>query len=132
MEFNLTTGLKASKTITVANHHTASALGSGLLDVFSTPAMIALMEGTAMDAVQDHLPKGYGTVGISVDVKHLAATPLGMNVTAKAELIEIDGKRLVFHVEAYDEKELIGKGMHQRFIIEEEKFLERVDSKKRK
>lgn len=130
MEFNLAIGLKASKSLTVTNQHTASSLGSGLLDVFSTPTMVALMEGTAMETVQSHLPEGYGTVGISLNIKHIAATPLGMKVTAKAELIEMNGKRLLFRVEAYDEKELIGEGTHERYIIEESKFLAKVEGKK--
>ena len=129
MEFNLEIGMKATKTQVVHHQHTAKSYGSGLLEVFATPAMIALMEGTALEVVQQHLPHGYGTVGMSVNIKHLAATPLQMMVTCEAELIEIDGKKLTFKVTAKDEKDLIGEGIHERYIIDEAKFLQRVESK---
>ncbi len=110
--------------------NTASALGSGGIDVYATPAMIALMEKAAMNAVQSALAEGLSTVGTMVNIKHMAATPVGMTVTAKAELIEVSEKRLLFKVEAFDEKDKIGEGIHERFIINVEKFISRVNAKK--
>ncbi|MDI6707219.1 MAG: thioesterase family protein, partial [Bacillota bacterium] len=114
----------------VKEKDTAANFGSGGVEVFATPMMIGLMENAALSAVDLHLPKGYATVGTHLDVKHLAATPIGMKVYATAELIEIDGKRLVFKVEAYDEKEKIGEGMHERYIINLERFLDKTAEKK--
>ena len=129
MEFTLSKGLKGTKETIVSDQNTAKTYGSGALEVFATPAMVGLMEGAAMNAVQSNLPVGYGTVGTWIDVKHVAATPLNMKVTASAELIEVNGKRLLFRVEAIDEVGLIGEGKHERYIIEEEKFLSRTNSK---
>lgn len=125
----LQTGLKAEKKVKVSIGNTANSMGSGLLDVFATPSMIALMEGAAVQALQ---PYGVSSVGISINVKHLAATPLDMEVYAVAELIEIDRKRLVFKVEAFDEVEKIGSGLHERFIIDDENFLNKANSKRGK
>ena len=113
----------------VSNDNTALKFGSGSVDVFGTPAMIALMETASINTVDKNLPDGFATVGIDLKIKHIAATPKGMNITASAELTEIDGKRLVFKVEAFDEVEKIGEGTHQRFIIELDKFKSRVQSK---
>ncbi len=126
---NLTVGIIHKHEIIVGKEHLASTLGSGGIDVFATPMMITLMEGTALDAVQPHLEEGQSTVGTVVNVKHLAATPLGMKAWAEAELIEVDRRRLVFEVRAYDERGLIGEGCHERFIIDKEKFLNKVNSK---
>ena len=114
----------------VTLNNTASALGSGGIDVYATPAMIALMEKSAMNAVQSALAEGLSTVGTMVNIKHMAATPVGMTVTAKAELTEIADKRLLFKVEAFDGKDKIGEGTHERFIINVEKFISRVNAKK--
>lgn len=100
-------------------------MGAGGVEVFGTPMMIALMENAAWGAVAEHLEAGYVTVGTMVNVRHLAATPLGQKVRATAELIEIDRKRLVFKVEAYDEQQKIGDGQHERFIVNLERFLKR-------
>ncbi len=108
----------------------ASAVGSGLLDVLSTPSMIGLMEGAAATAVAPLLPDGSVSVGVRVDVRHLAATPLGMAVRARAELIEIDGRRLTFRVEAFDAHEKIGEGVHERAIVEPARLLARVNAKR--
>lgn len=129
MEFHLQIGLTGTKQSIVNNTNTAKTYGSGELEVFATPAMVGLMEGAAMNAVHSSLPEGFGTVGTELQVKHVAATPLGMNVEARAELIAINGKRLSFKVEAYDEVGLIGEGTHERYIVEEEKFLSRVNNK---
>ncbi len=128
-EFNLTVGLKAEKKQTVTNLNTAKTYGSGDIDVFATPAMIGLMEGASLMITEKHLPQGFSSVGTKVDVYHTAATPIGMTVTAKAEIVEIHGKRLIFKIEAFDEKQQIGEGLHERYIIETEKFLKKAYAK---
>lgn len=130
MEYNLHTGLKAEKTEQVTQDNTAIKYGSGGVAVYATPAMIGLMEGTCLAAVDPHLPDGLATVGTSLNIKHTAATPVGMNVKACAELVEIEGKRLVFRVEAFDDKDKIGEGTHERFIIDLEKFIKKAEAKK--
>ena len=122
-------GLAAEKHDTVTDDNTAASLGSGGIAVYATPAMIALMEGAALSAV-DALPQGWSTVGTELNVKHLSATPTGMKVYARAELLNIDGRALSFKVEAFDEAGKIGEGSHGRFIIEVEKFLAKAESKK--
>ena len=126
----LKVGIKGESKVTVNKDNTAMAVGSGGVDVFATPSMIALMEKAALELVQPYLDSGQSTVGIMLKVVHTAATPVGMEVTATAELIEIDRRKLVFKVEARDERELIGEGMHERFIIDVNKFLKKVDEKK--
>jgi len=126
----LNVGLQAEKTETVTEKNTASALGSGGLVVYGTPAMIALMEMTALSAAAPFLPPGWSTVGTELNVKHLSATPLGMKVTARAELLSIDGRALVFKVEAFDEAGKIGEGTHGRFIVENERFIAKTEGKK--
>ena len=128
MELKIGLICEISEEVTLNN--TASALGSGGIDVYATPAMIALMEKAAMNAVQSALAEGLSTVGTMVNIKHMAATPVGMTVTAKAELTEIAEKRLLFKVEAFDGKDKIGEGIHERFIINVEKFISRVNAKK--
>lgn len=123
-------GLQYTATTTVTENKTAKAMGSGTLDVFATPAMIALMEEAAYKAVAAHLDEGCGSVGTYLDIKHLAATPLGMTVRCEAELCEIDGRRLVFSVKAYDEVGPIGEGRHERFIVQNEKFMAKTNAKK--
>lgn len=122
-------GLKGITEYVVAEDKTAKAYGSGELEVYATPAMIALMEETAYKSVAPELEEGMGTVGTLVNVKHLAATPIGMKITCHSELLEVDGRRLVFHVEAYDEKGLVGEGTHERFIIQSDKFQSKANSK---
>ena len=116
-------GMKCTKQIKVEEKDTAETYGSGTLRVFATPAMIALMENTAMNAVADGLEDGEATVGTEINVKHLSATPVGGTVTCEAELTEVDGRQLVFSVKAFDDKGPIGEGIHKRFIIKTEKFL---------
>lgn len=108
---------------------TAAQWGSGLVPVFSTPALVGLMEGAAVEALKGRLDAGQTSVGGRIDVRHLAATPIGMRVRAVAELTEVDGRRLVFQIEAWDEEEPIGQAVHERFIIDEERFIARVESK---
>jgi fluoroacetyl-CoA thioesterase len=126
LEYNLMEGLKHSMEITVDENQTASFYGSGSLDVFATPAMIALMENTAKTCVQPGLPEGYSTVGIDVNVKHIKATPVGMKVRAEVLVEKVDRSKLFFKVEAYDEKGKIGEGTHVRYIINSEEFMKRI------
>ena len=125
----LEVGIRGQKETIVAKQNTAAGIGSGSLEVFSTPIMILLMEESCFMSVSDKLDEGFTTVGISVYVRHLSATPLGMKVEIKSELIKIDGRALTFKVEAYDEKGLIGEGIHERFIVNNEKFQAKTDSK---
>lgn len=127
----LTAGIKGEQTILVTREQTAAALGSGTLDVFATPYMIALMENTALKSVADHLDEGQGTVGTLVNVKHTAATPVGMRVRCETELIEVDRRRLVFKVSAYDDCGSIGEGTHERFIIDCDRFMEKAQVKRK-
>lgn len=123
------TGIKGYKEITVTKELTAISLGSGDLEVYATPAMIALMEETASESVKPGLEVGQGSVGTYIAIKHLAATPIGMRVRCESELVEVDGRRLVFNITAYDEKDKIGEGTHKRFIISNDKFQSKVNSK---
>ena len=125
----LETGIRGEATTVVDNSNTAATMKSGELQVFATPCMIALMEQAAYQSVAGELEEGQGTVGTMMNVKHSSATPVGMQVTAKTELVEVDGRRLVFHVEAYDERGLIGEGGHERFIIFNEKFQQKANAK---
>jgi fluoroacetyl-CoA thioesterase len=122
----LTIGMRGEATTTVVHENTAAAVGAGGVEVFGTPMMIALMENAAWRAVADALNEGQVTVGTHVNVSHLAATPLGQKARATAELIEIDGRRLVFRVEAHDEHQKIGEGQHERFIVDLQRFLSRI------
>ncbi len=123
----ITLGLKGRAEKTVETTNTAKAMGSGSLEVLATPALVAMMEEAAVNALE--LEEGQSSVGVSLDIKHSAATPLGMKVWAQAELIEIDRRRLVFKVEAFDQNELIGSGTHERFLIDAEKFMAKTLTK---
>ena len=123
-------GLCAEKTIMVTQDNAASSWGSGGMPVFATPAMIAFMEGAALSAVDPLLPAGWSTVGTELNVKHLSATPIGMKVTARAELLSVDRRVLNFKVEAFDDAGKIGEGTHGRFIIENKRFMAKVEGKK--
>ena len=125
----LETGIKGFREITVTDSLTARRFGSGELDVYATPAMIALAEETALKSVADRLEPGQGTVGTRVDIAHLAATPLGMKVRCETELIEIDRRKLTFAVRVSDEVEKIAEGTHERFVIDNEKFLKKAAGK---
>ncbi len=125
----LSVGIRGKQHTMVDESNTADKVGSGMLPVFSTPSMIALMEATAMNSVAVHLPLDETTVGTLMNVKHLSATPVGMVVRAETELIEVDGRRLVFNVVAYDEAGLIGEGVHERFVVPSEKFLLKTNRK---
>lgn len=125
----LTSGLSGEATTTVDHTNTAASLGSGLVPVYGTPALIALLELAAVHAVADSLPPGATSVGTHLDVRHLAATPVGMRVRAAATLTAVEGRRLIFSVEAHDEVEKIGEGTHTRVIVDVERFLQRTDEK---
>lgn len=124
-------GISGKCSVVVTENNSAKTIGSGTLDVFATPAMIALMEKTAWESVAPYLSEGEGTVGIHIDVTHEAPTPLGMTVTCESSLVKINGRRLVFEVTASDETGLIGKGTHERFLIKENKFQKKANEKTR-
>ena len=123
-------GLKGLAETLVTEENTAAAMGSGLLPVFATPAMLALMEQAAASSVQPFLPEGQGTVGTRLEVSHLAATPIGMAVRAESELIAVDRRKLRFAVRAWAGDELVGEGEHERFVIDNARFLEKALSKR--
>lgn len=129
MTFDLKIGMKAKVEIIVEMKDTAVAFGSGGVKVLATPMMIGLMENAALKAVDSYLPEGYATVGTDLDVKHYTATPMGMKAYAQAELVKVEGKKLLFKIVAYDEKDKIGEGLHGRYIIELAKFMERTEKK---
>jgi predicted thioesterase len=124
-------GLTGEARVIVDTPQLASAFGSGSwkVDVYATPAMIALMEQAAVNAVDHLLPPGQSSVGTRVDIQHLAATPPGVEVRAQAELTGVDGRRLIFHVEAFDSTEQIGSGTHERMVVNLERLLERARAK---
>ncbi len=125
----ITIGLKGHLERIVTEEVTAARIGSGLVKVFATPMMIALIEQTCYESVSPFLEEGQGTVGTLVSVTHSAATPVGMRVWCDSQLIEVDRRRLVFEVKAYDECGLIGEGRHERFIIDSAKFQAKIDAK---
>ena len=109
--------------------HSARAVGSGLLPVLATPAMTALMEQAAANALEEYLPKGWTSVGISLDIEHTSATPLGMGFRAEAEVTAVEGRKILFDVRAYDDAGEIGHGTHARFAVESEPFLAKAARK---
>jgi len=123
------TGLRGEATVQVFRGNTAVAVGCGSVPVFATPMLMALMENAAINALREELPPEQTTVGTKVDVVHLAATPIGMTVTARAELVQVDGRRLLFEITAEDEAGLVGRCRHERFVVERERFLARVGEK---
>ena len=126
----LSVGIKGNLERTVTEELTAEVLGSGLLPVFATPAAVALAEETAWRSVAGELEEGQGTVGTLMELAHIAATPLGMKVRCETELVEIDRRKLVFTVKIYDEKEKVADGRHERFIIDNAKFLSKAEGKR--
>lgn len=128
----LEVGIKGYQEFVVADKDTAKVHKSGTLNVLATPAMVALMEETAWKSVAEDLEPGMGTVGTSLNIKHLAPTPVGMKVWCESLLNEIDGRKLVFSITVFDESGKVGEGIHERFIVEEEKFQSKADEKNEK
>ena len=126
---SISVGMKGRAETVVTPENTAAAVGSGLVPVFATPAMIALMENAAVNAVQAQLEEGQGTVGTLLNVSHDAATPVGMKVWAESVVTAVEGRKVTFEVHAYDERGEIGSGVHERFIIHAEKFMAKTQSK---
>ncbi len=122
-------GIKGHHEQTVTPEMSAARVGSGLVDVFATPMLVALVEQTCYESVLPHLDEGQGTVGTLVNVTHVSATRLGRRVWCESELTEVDRRRLVFSVKAYDEAGLIGEGTHERFVIDTEKFMAKISAK---
>ena len=127
---SITVGMKGRAESTVTPRNTADAVGSGLVPVFATPYMVALMENAAVHAVQSGLEEDQGTVGTRLDVTHDAATPIGMKVWAEAEVTAVEGKKITLSVRAFDEAGPIGGGTHERFVITVDRFLAKAQSKK--
>ena len=125
----LKTGIKNTKELTVTEDMTAATAGSGGQRVFSTPHMVALMEQTAWSSVEPCMEEGKTTVGTHLDIAHLSASPVGAHISCESELTEIDRKRLVFKVKAFDDAGLIGEGTHERFIVDINKFMNNTESK---
>lgn len=126
----LKAGLSLETRTVVTESMTAKAMRSGELEVLATPIMIALMEAASSDCVKPLLEEGFATVGTKVDIEHISATPAGLAVTVKATLVAVEGRRLEFEVEAHDEVSLIGKGTHQRFIVNSQRFSEKALAKR--
>ena len=125
----ITVGLKGTVSTLVEREDTAAEVGSGSLLVYATPCMVALMEGAACEALQPVLPEEKTSVGISLNISHISATPVGMEVRAEAEIIAVDGNTVTFKVSAFDEAGLIGEGEHKRAVLTAQKFLDRTYAK---
>jgi fluoroacetyl-CoA thioesterase len=123
-------GLRGEASLVVADEHTAPRVGSGAIRVLATPVMINLFEAAALDAVERLLPPGYQSLGTVLNVRHIAATPVGMRVTASAVVDKVEGRTIFFRLEARDERELIGDGMHERVVVNVARFDERVQRKR--
>jgi predicted thioesterase len=130
-EFNLEVGLNAARMLVVHFEDTAKAIDSGNSEVVSTPTVIALMEQSAVDAVKEYLPEGFNSVGTMVNINHIAATPVGMTVTAYAELVGVDGRKLIFKIMARNERELVSEGFHERFIVDSKRFIDKAYRKEK-
>jgi fluoroacetyl-CoA thioesterase len=122
-------GLEGHAEIVVGEEHTAPRIGSGRVRVLATPVMINLMEAAALDAAENLIPTGHQSLGTRLDVRHIAATPVGMRVRATARLVSVQGRTLEFRVEAHDEKDLIGDGTHTRLVVNVARFDQRVQAK---
>lgn len=123
-------GLRGEAKLIVDETNTATTCASGALPVFATPAMLSLMEKAAHESLLPYLAQGEASVGTHLDVRHLAATPLGMAVRAESELVGIDRRRLVFRVRAFDDRECIGEGLHERFVVDIARFMAKCEAKK--
>ena len=125
----ITVGMKGEVSTLVEREDTAAEVGSGSLLVYATPCMVALMEGAACEAIAAALPEEKTSVGIALNISHLAATPVGMEVRAEAEVTEVEGNTITFQITAYDEAGKIGEGTHKRAIITAQRFLDKLYSK---
>ncbi|MBQ3265516.1 MAG: thioesterase family protein [Ruminococcus sp.] len=125
----ITSGITNEKSVAVTIENTALAMGSGTLRVFATPAMIALVEGCCAESVEDLLDEGITSVGTKVEIEHLVASPLGASILCKSTLTAVDGRRLDFAVEVFDNAGLIGRGTHTRFTVDAERFLTKTYAK---
>ncbi|MCF8367678.1 MAG: thioesterase family protein [Bacteroidales bacterium] len=126
MEIKVPTGIRHSLEIDVDKSLSACFFGSGAVEVFATPALVAIMEKTAMESILSYLPEGFTSVGSEVNIKHLKATPMGMKVKSESYLKSVNGNKLIFEVHAWDEKGMIGIGTHTRVIVEEKSFMARL------
>ena len=126
---DLKPGLRGHASIVVAEQHTAPSIGSGKVRVLATPVMINLFEAAALAAIEHLLPEGYQSLGTHLDVRHIAATPVGMKVNAVATVTKVEGRTVTFRVEAHDDKDLIGDGVHERVVVNVAKFDARVQAK---
>ncbi len=122
-------GVQGTAQIVVGEQHTAPHVGSGKVPVLATPVMVNLMEAAALDAAERFLPPGHQSLGTHLDVRHIAATPVGMQARARAEVIAVEGRKLHFKLEAWDDHELIGDGTHVRVVVNVARFDERVQAK---
>ena len=129
MSDTLQPGLVGTASVQVSPANTAQALGSGTVPVFATPALVALLEQAAVNALASALPSGSTSVGTRIDVSHTAATPVGMTVSATATLVDVDGRRLHFYVTARDDQENVAEGVHERVVVDEQRFVARVGGK---
>ena len=123
MEYDNLKGLRHSETLVVEHKDTAAVYGSGALEVFATPAMVALMEKTSLESVADKIGEGNTTVGIAVNIKHLKASPVGTTIRCEAEIVEVDRRRLVFSVKCFEGETVVGEGIHERFVVDSQKFM---------
>jgi fluoroacetyl-CoA thioesterase len=129
MDLPLEPGFAGRAELVVGEEHTAPRVGSGMVHVLATPVMINLIEAAALDAIERHLPAGYQSLGTVLNVRHIAATPVGMKARARIEVVKVDGRTVHFKVEVHDEKDLIGDGTHERVVVNVAKFAERVRKK---
>lgn len=126
----LTVGIHGEQSQLVTNENTAKTMGSGTLDVFATPALVALAEKTCWMSVASELDEGCGSVGTKLELEHTAPTPVGMTVTCESELTAVEGRKLVFKVSLHDEKGPVGGGVHERFVVNDAKFAAKAENKK--
>lgn len=125
----LTPGLTGTKSLVVGPEHTAIRVGSGRMDILATPVLVTICEAASLVACDGAMPEGLASLGVHVDVRHIAPTPVGMRVTATARLVAVEDRLLTFRLEARDEKETIGQGTHQRVIVDVERFTARIQKK---
>lgn len=129
MHLALSPGLAGTAELLVADEHTAPRVGSGMVHVLATPVMINVIEAAALDAIERRLPEGTQSLGTVLNVRHIAATPVGMKVVARVEVVRVEGRKVFFSVTVSDEKEIIGDGTHERVVVNVAKFAERVKRK---